>query len=71
MFVFVFSGENETEQLACMMEVLTMPPSTVLEQATRRRLFFGKHPSDENFVTAFGSLLLFTAVVLTIMMRDN
>ena len=53
MFVFVFLGENETEQLACMMEVLAMPPSTVLEQATRRRLFFGKPPSDENLVAFF------------------
>ncbi len=41
-FLFPFlSGENETEQLACIMEVLALPPSSVLEQATRRRLFFG------------------------------
>ncbi|KAL4218502.1 Dual specificity tyrosine-phosphorylation-regulated kinase [Mactra antiquata] len=36
----LFPGENEVEQLACIMEVLGLPPSMVLEQATRRRLFF-------------------------------
>lgn len=38
----LFPGENEVEQLACIMEILGLPPNLVLEQATRRRLFFGK-----------------------------
>ena len=38
----MFPGENEVEQLACIMEILGLPPNIVLEQATRRRLFFGK-----------------------------
>ncbi|KAJ8322094.1 hypothetical protein KUTeg_000565 [Tegillarca granosa] len=37
----LFPGENEVEQLACIMEVLGLPPPNVLDQATRRRLFFG------------------------------
>ncbi|XP_046375222.1 dual specificity tyrosine-phosphorylation-regulated kinase 4-like isoform X1 [Haliotis rufescens] len=36
----LFPGENEVEQLACIMEVLGLPPQNVLDQATRRRLFF-------------------------------
>ncbi|XP_021343446.1 dual specificity tyrosine-phosphorylation-regulated kinase 4-like isoform X3 [Mizuhopecten yessoensis] len=36
----LFPGENEVEQLACIMEVLGLPPSQVLDQATRKRLFF-------------------------------
>ncbi|ELT89454.1 hypothetical protein CAPTEDRAFT_149906 [Capitella teleta] len=36
----LFPGENEVEQLACIMEVLGLPPKNVLEQATRTRLFF-------------------------------
>ncbi|XP_045180231.1 dual specificity tyrosine-phosphorylation-regulated kinase 4-like isoform X2 [Mercenaria mercenaria] len=36
----LFPGENEVEQLACIMEILGLPPNLVLEQATRRRLFF-------------------------------
>jgi serine/threonine protein kinase len=38
----LFPGENEVEQLACIMEVMGLPPNNVFEQATRRRLFFGK-----------------------------
>ena len=38
----LFPGENEVEQLACIMEVMGLPPNNVLDQATRRRLFFGK-----------------------------
>lgn len=37
----IFPGENEVEQLACIMEVLGLPPTSVLDQATRKRLFFG------------------------------
>jgi hypothetical protein len=39
----LFPGENEVEQLACMMEVLGVPPNAVLENATRKKMFFGKH----------------------------
>jgi hypothetical protein len=38
----LFPGENEVEQLACIMEVLGLPPKTVVAAASRRRLFFGK-----------------------------
>ncbi|XP_011182090.2 dual specificity tyrosine-phosphorylation-regulated kinase 2 [Zeugodacus cucurbitae] len=36
----LFPGENEVEQLACIMEVLGLPPKELLANATRRRLFF-------------------------------
>ncbi|XP_075212246.1 dual-specificity tyrosine phosphorylation-regulated kinase 2 isoform X3 [Lycorma delicatula] len=36
----LFPGENEVEQLACVMEVLGVPPEEVIMNATRRRLFF-------------------------------
>ncbi|CAA9997622.1 unnamed protein product [Nesidiocoris tenuis] len=36
----LFPGENEAEQLACIMEVLGVPPEDVLMKATRKRLFF-------------------------------
>ncbi|GFW58076.1 dual specificity tyrosine-phosphorylation-regulated kinase 2 [Trichonephila clavipes] len=38
----LFPGENEADQLACIMEVLGPPPSVVLELASRRRLFFDR-----------------------------
>ncbi|KRT80329.1 phosphotransferase, partial [Oryctes borbonicus] len=36
----LFPGENEVEQLACLMEVLGPPPDEIIAAATRRRLFF-------------------------------
>ncbi|GLH10192.1 Dual specificity tyrosine-phosphorylation-regulated kinase 2 [Gryllus bimaculatus] len=36
----LFPGENEVEQLACIMEVLGAPPEDVIMNASRRRLFF-------------------------------
>ncbi|KAL3282774.1 hypothetical protein HHI36_005941 [Cryptolaemus montrouzieri] len=36
----LFPGENEVEQLACLMEVLGTPPDELIAAATRRRLFF-------------------------------
>lgn len=38
----LFPGEDEIEQLACIMEVLGLPPEHIINHATRRRLFFGK-----------------------------
>ncbi|KAF8768226.1 Dual specificity like protein [Argiope bruennichi] len=37
----LFPGENEADQLACIMEIFGPPPASVLEAASRRRLFFG------------------------------
>jgi len=37
----LFPGENEVEQLACVMEIFGLPPDQMLQSATRRKLFFG------------------------------
>lgn len=39
----LFPGENEVEQLACIMELIDLPPEDLINQATRRRLFFGMY----------------------------
>jgi len=36
----LFPGENEVEQLACIMEVCNVPPPRILESATRIKMFF-------------------------------
>lgn len=36
----LFPGENEVEQLACIMEIFGLPPPHIIEEAQRRRLFF-------------------------------
>ncbi|OMJ75524.1 hypothetical protein SteCoe_25302 [Stentor coeruleus] len=36
----IFPGENETEQIQCMIEVLGSPPLKVINKASRRHLYF-------------------------------
>lgn len=36
----LFPGENEVEQLACIMEICGLPPSKTLDNATRVKMFF-------------------------------
>lgn len=48
----LFAGENESDQLGCIMEVCSLPPSGVLESATRRRLFFDSKNNPRNLVNS-------------------
>ena len=45
----IFPGENEIEQLACIMEVLDVPPDGVIAHASRKRLFFGKYINTRSY----------------------
>jgi len=36
----LFPGENETDQLSCIMEIFGMPPNNMIEEAKRKRIFF-------------------------------
>jgi dual specificity tyrosine-phosphorylation-regulated kinase 2/3/4 len=38
----IFPGENEQEQLACIMEVLGVPDKDFVNRSSRKKLFFGK-----------------------------
>jgi len=38
----IFPGENEQEQLACIMEVLGLPDKELVQRSSRRKLFFGR-----------------------------
>jgi dual specificity tyrosine-phosphorylation-regulated kinase 2/3/4 len=42
----IFPGENEQEQLSCIMEVLGIPDKEFINRSSRRKLFFGTHSSD-------------------------
>jgi serine/threonine protein kinase len=46
----IFPGENEQEQLSCIMEVLGIPDKDYINRSSRKRLFFGmlmfQTPSD-------------------------
>jgi serine/threonine protein kinase len=36
----LFPGENESEQISCIMEVKGVPPADIMEKATRKKMFF-------------------------------
>jgi serine/threonine protein kinase len=38
----IFPGENEQEQLACIMEVLGLPDKDFINKSSRKRIFFGE-----------------------------
>jgi len=49
----IFPGENEQEQLACIMEVLGVPDKDFIGRSSRKRLFFG-----ESLVSTIDYLLM-------------
>ncbi|XP_046612813.1 uncharacterized protein LOC124301596 [Neodiprion virginianus] len=50
----LFPGENEVEQLACVMEVLDLPPDQLISHASRRRLFFDSKGSPRCLTNSKG-----------------
>lgn len=56
----LFPGEDEIEQLACIMEVLGLPPEHIINHASRRRLFFGEWKRDE--IDVFSRCVLYWRV---------
>ncbi|WWC91879.1 uncharacterized protein L201_006828 [Kwoniella dendrophila CBS 6074] len=50
----IFPGENEHEQLACIMEVLGVPDRYIVEKASRRKVFFDATGAPRPFVNAKG-----------------
>uniref|UniRef100_A0A8C7R698 dual-specificity kinase n=1 Tax=Oncorhynchus mykiss TaxID=8022 RepID=A0A8C7R698_ONCMY len=50
----LFPGESEVEQIACIMEVLGMPPKDFVQTASRRRLFFDSKGNPRNITNSKG-----------------
>ncbi|XP_053606867.1 dual specificity tyrosine-phosphorylation-regulated kinase 2 isoform X1 [Plodia interpunctella] len=50
----LFPGENEAEQLACIMELLGPPPPDLLIHATRKRLFFDSKGAPRSVTNSKG-----------------
>lgn len=52
----IFPGENENEQLACIMEVMGVPDRYLLDRATRKKQFFGEsHVTTSLMIDATGA----------------
>ncbi|XP_058138594.1 dual specificity tyrosine-phosphorylation-regulated kinase 4 isoform X1 [Dasypus novemcinctus] len=50
----LFAGENEVEQLACIMEVLGLPPARFIQMASRRQTFFDSKGFPKNITNNRG-----------------
>ncbi|EPX74487.1 CMGC/DYRK/DYRK2 protein kinase Pom1 [Schizosaccharomyces octosporus yFS286] len=50
----IFPGENEQEQLACIMEIFGPPDSSMLEKCSRRKVFFDSFGKPRPFVSSKG-----------------
>ncbi|EEP75395.1 dual specificity tyrosine-phosphorylation regulated kinase 2 [Uncinocarpus reesii 1704] len=50
----LFPGENEQEQLACIMEVFGPPEKHLIEKSTRRRLFFDSTGKPRDVISSKG-----------------
>jgi len=49
----IFPGENEHEQLACIMEVIGLPDASIVNRSSRRKLFFGTSCLTPDFRLTF------------------
>ncbi|CAE7604860.1 DYRK4 [Symbiodinium natans] len=52
----LFPGENEVEQLACIMELFGVPPSKILDGAPRIKMFFDPHGNPRLVPNSRGKL---------------
>ncbi|OMJ74300.1 hypothetical protein SteCoe_26787 [Stentor coeruleus] len=54
----LFPGESESEQIQCMMEVLGLPPISVMDRSTRKKLFFDQDGTPKITANSRGKIRL-------------
>ncbi|XP_052028663.1 dual specificity tyrosine-phosphorylation-regulated kinase 4 [Apodemus sylvaticus] len=65
----LFPGENEVEQLACIMEVLGLPPAHLVQTASRRQIFFDSKGLPKNITNNRGEKRYPDSKDLTMMVK--
>ncbi|XP_073724755.1 dual specificity tyrosine-phosphorylation-regulated kinase 4 isoform X1 [Misgurnus anguillicaudatus] len=50
----LFPGESEVEQIACIMEIMGLPPNDFVQTASRRKLFFDSKGNPRNITNSKG-----------------
>nr|CCA30066.1 hypothetical protein NCLIV_069610 [Neospora caninum Liverpool]CEL71305.1 TPA: hypothetical protein BN1204_069610 [Neospora caninum Liverpool] len=50
----LFAGENETDQISCIMEILGPPPQYIIAKSPRRRFFFDTNGDPKPHVNSHG-----------------
>jgi len=67
----LFPGENEVEQLACIMEIFGLPPPELIENAQRRRLFFDSKGQPRSITNSKGKKRRPTSKSLSTCLKTN
>ncbi|KAM4618667.1 dual specificity tyrosine-phosphorylation-regulated kinase 4 [Polymixia lowei] len=67
----LFPGESEVEQIACIMEVLGMPPNDFVQTASRRRLFFDSKGNPRNITNSKGKKRRPSSKELSTVLKTN
>ncbi|ORZ04736.1 kinase-like domain-containing protein [Absidia repens] len=67
----IFPGETEQEQLACIMEVLGLPPMELIERCSRRKIFFDAYHRPRPVINSRGKTRLVGAKTLASVLRCN
>ncbi|CAO3588699.1 unnamed protein product [Absidia cylindrospora] len=65
----IFPGETEQEQLACMMEVLGLPPMALMETCSRRKLFFDTYHRPRPVINSRGKTRVVGSKTLASVLR--
>ncbi|XP_013889805.1 dual specificity tyrosine-phosphorylation-regulated kinase 4 [Austrofundulus limnaeus] len=67
----LFPGESEVEQMACIMEVLGMPPNDFVQSASRRKLFFDSKGNPRNITNSKGKKRKPNSIELSAALKTN
>merc|ERR1719335_698769 len=67
----LFPGENEVEQLACIMEICGVPPPSLMEQATRVKMFFDSNGNPRLVPNSRGKIRRPDSKQLQLVLRTN
>ncbi|XP_051917665.1 dual specificity tyrosine-phosphorylation-regulated kinase 4 isoform X1 [Hippocampus zosterae] len=67
----LFPGESEVEQMACIMELLGMPPNDFVQSASRRRLFFDSKGNPRNTTNSKGKKRRLSSKDLSTTLKTN
>ncbi|XP_017274339.1 dual specificity tyrosine-phosphorylation-regulated kinase 4 isoform X3 [Kryptolebias marmoratus] len=67
----LFPGESEVEQIACIMEVLGMPPNDFIQSASRRKLFFDSKGNPRNVTNSKGKKRKPSSIELSAALKTN
>uniref|UniRef100_A0A1A7XKM4 dual-specificity kinase n=2 Tax=Iconisemion striatum TaxID=60296 RepID=A0A1A7XKM4_9TELE len=67
----LFPGESEVEQIACIMEVLGMPPNDFVQSASRRKLFFDSKGNPRNITNSKGKKRKPSSIELSAALKNN